>query len=59
MIGKEFSLEGDVEKCQKRLNELYKGRKEIVLGIKELTQKQRLMSSKDHNQIKLHPNLAK
>ncbi len=59
MIEKEFKGEADVDKYQKRLNELYKGRKEIVLGIKELTQRQRFMNSRDHAPTKTQPHLNK
>jgi hypothetical protein len=62
MIGKELHLEGDLEKYQKKLNELYRGRKEIVENIKELTRRQRFMSereTKDHPQNKLPPKLGK
>jgi prefoldin subunit 5 len=55
MIGKELNLDEDIERYQKRMNELYKGRKNIIENIKELTRRQRYMGdreTKDLLQIK-------
>lgn len=42
----EKDQEQDIEKYQRRLNELYRARKNIVEGIKDLRRKQRLAADR-------------